>query len=336
MNILIRSFNPNINSKTGVPLPPGQTRGTPEWFAFEVWLESCLQDLGHHSSFQMENPRVVDTIPEAFKKAMDIGENFKRIYVHKCKREVPHGDLFYMQMHMRNLFTIDKNGWGVDHSDYKECPGFPDQVPDEAIEWAQEWSDKLLISGLSKCEQPKETSATPPRFILAPLQTPRDYTIRHHSPITVKYFIESLSAWAEETKNHVAFKLHPFNKHDHDLIEAVEYGCQSRYVHKVEGNIHEIIKRSDGVFVINSGTGFEALIHGKPVASFGACDYNRVTFNADIRRLDEARNFIYSYKPDFQNLGYKFIWWYCHRHAYDLNDPEMQDRLTRYLKGALE
>ena len=326
MNIFIRTFNPFINSKTGIPLKPGQVRGTPEWQQFENILFDCLNHLGHRILVQPESPLEGDSINPDFMPC-------QRIYVHKTKRDIPHGDLFYMQMHLRNLFTIDKSGWGVDHSDYPECPGSQDEILDDSIEEIQKLSDKLLASGESKCEQPKETDETPERFILVPIQIPRDYTIHHHSPITVKYFIDSIQAWAVETQNHICFKMHPFNKSDQDLIEAVDYGCQSRYVHKVEGNIHELIKRSAGLFVINSGTGFEAIIHGKPVLTFGACDYNRVSFNADIRRLDEARNFIYSYKQDYQYMGYKFIWWYLHSHGFLVDDPKTKERIETYLKG---
>ena len=173
-------------------------------------------------------------------------------------------------------------------------------------------------------------------FILVPVQIPRDYTIKHHSPITVRYFIDSIQAWAIETQNHVCFKMHPFNKMDSDLQQAVDDAANnSHYVHKVEGNIHELIKRSKGVFVINSGTGFESLIHGKPVCTFGDCDYRSVTFNADIRRLDEARNFIYSYKEEFRDIAYKFVWWYFNCHAYDITKPGTRERLAEYLRGVL-
>jgi hypothetical protein len=100
----------------------------------------------------------------------------------------------------------------------------------------------------------------------------------------------------------------------------------------VEGNIHEIIKRSQGLLVINSGTGFESLIHGKPVCTFGDCDYNRVTFNADIRRLDEARNFIFDYDENKQKIARKFVYWYMHDHAFYLKSDLMEDNLEEFIK----
>ena len=242
-----------------------------------------------------------------------------------------------MQMHMRNLFTIDTQGWGADHSD-NGSPGMLDVLnPGEAIPWVQNLADDLIESGSSKCPQLSGPTLTPEKpFILVPIQIPRDYTIIHHSPITVKYFLDSLENWANTEQVHIGFKLHPYNHCDTDLIHAVNQASLSQYCHKVEGNIHELIKRSKGVFVINSGTGFESLIQGKPVCTFGACDYNKVTFNADIRRIHEARNFIYDYKEEQREMAYKYVYWYIKEHAYQVDDPTTPQRLESYLCSTLQ
>jgi hypothetical protein len=325
MNIFLRTFNNKINSKTGAPLPEGKYRGTPEWMEFQKLLIECLEELGHNTmSFPEQGPYDI-LIPECDRK----------IAVHLSRREHPEYDLFWMQMHMADLFTIDTNGWGFDHSGLKDCTSYLEDKED-STRFCQDLSDKLHASGSSKCEQPTVTDPTPEKFILVPVQTPRDYVLTHHSPITVKYFIESIVNWASENQYHVCFKMHPHNKSDHNLLDAVNYGVtNSRYVHKVEGNIHELIKRSVGLFVINSGTGFEALLHGKPVATFGAADYNRVTFNADIRRLDEARNFLFGWTGEQRVIAYQFCYWYYMRHAYCLSLPNTKERLKSYLMEKL-
>lgn len=329
MKIFCRIFNDSINSKTGYVLPPdAPRRGTPEWTIFQKMLLDSLQSLGHDLILQPEHPVIPDGID--YDNSPD-----KKIYVHLTKKEKPNGDLFWMQMHMRELFTVDTNGWGADHSGNKQFnPQEIDQ--DEATKFCEEKSKQLLESKVSKCEQPSITSTTPHSFILVPVQIPRDYTIKNHSPITVRYFIESIQAWAIETETQVCFKMHPHNKVDKDLHEIIEQAqANSQYVRKVEGNIHELIRRSDGVLVINSGTGFESLLHGKPVATIGDCDYNLVTLNADIRRLNEVSYFFSEYKDEYKQLAYKYIWWYWNKHAYDVNSKETPRRLSEYFKGAL-
>ncbi len=334
MNIFMRTFNDGINSKNGMPLPPNAPRrGTPEWLRFQDILIKCLKELGHQVFEQKENL----TIPDDF-RFMDSpecdGRPLKTIYVHKTKREID-GDLYWMQMHARELFTMDTNGWGADNSRNKEFK--PDEIDQQkATKFCELLSEKLLSNGTSKIDQPRKTDETPSSFILVPVQIPRDYTIKYHSPVTVRYFIESVQAWAIETETQVCFKMHPNNAYDQDLHAIVdEAQASSPYVHKVEGNIHELIRRSNGVLVVNSGTGFESLLHGKPVATIGNCDYNLVTLNADIRRLNEVSHFFQGYQEEYRQLVWKYVWWYWNKHAYDVNSPDTPSRLTEYLRRTL-
>src|SRR4051794_13407534 len=97
MNILVRRF---------FPCPPVE-----RWRRFEAVLNECLCALGH-------NVVEVDLDP-SFPPDPDADW---RIYSHKTRREVPWADLFYKEMHMQGLFTIDSEGWGIDHSQSKRPP----------------------------------------------------------------------------------------------------------------------------------------------------------------------------------------------------------------------
>src|SRR5215216_2683674 len=74
-----------------------------QWASFERLLKSALAELGHEVIEQQAHPSVPDDPRNA---------SF-RIYAHKTRRDVP-GDLFYKQMHLPDLFTIDTLGWGAD------------------------------------------------------------------------------------------------------------------------------------------------------------------------------------------------------------------------------
>lgn len=330
MKVRIISFNDSINSKSGAPIPKGKPRrGTLHWAKFESIMISCLEDLGHDVDVVKENPRL---------PVVDDGRF--TIAVHRTKRELPFAKLFYMQMHLSNMFTLDPNGWGADASQ-KPSKEDIELVPDENVDEIKELSDRLHHSGLSKCHQPSnktliwDKGVGPVEFILVPIQTPRDYVLKHHSPITMRYFLDCMESFANQSGTHIAFKLHPFNQSDHDLHAFVSSAVSSRYCHSVQGNIHEVIKRATGVFTINSGVGFEALIHGKPVATFGDCDYRYATYNADVRSTELARNHVYDYTAANCSMAYKFIWWYLNKYAYDVNDININDRLKVYLKGVV-
>lgn len=328
--IFLRSFNDQINSKTGTPLLQGRTRGTPEWKKFENILKKSLHEVGCKVYEQLETPLEKDR--EEWIKIAD-----KKIAVHKCKRDLPDYDLFYMQMHMRNLFTLDFNGWGNDHS--QNLSFNADAIGAVvAQDFCEKLSNKMLTSGMSKCDQAEVLDSNlPEKFILVPLQIPRDYVLQHHSPITVLQFIEAIIAYAAAAKVDVCFKLHPFNKSDHELIKAIDDGLKSSpYIHKAEGNINDLIKKSVGLFVINSGTGFESILHGRPVATFGGCDYKVATFAGDISDLAAAKEFLFNYSEEQKIFAYKFVYWYHTIHSYDVYDESItQKRLTAYLKTFL-
>jgi hypothetical protein len=333
INVFLRSFNPSIVGRTGQPVAPGRERDGYWWEKFEVLLKESLAELGHDVFEQKESPIINDQRE---------GGEFC-IYVHKTKRDLPEGDLFYMQMHLRELFVLDHMGWGADHS---SCIN-PDQLAEVDSSLARQFVEKLrrqlLASGESKHPQVvswwHQFQRVPRRYILAPLQIPRDYVIKHHSPVTVYEYIEQVADWANQERIDVVFKLHPHNKRDRSLKSLVRRKSWfSRYVHCVDGNIQKMISDSSGLVLINSGTGFEALIQGKPVATFGQCDYKVATYSVDKAGLGGLRSYFERY-DDAQKLhGEKLVYAYCHNFGYYLDEKNwvgLKRRVKAYLQSRL-
>ena len=344
MKVFLRTFNPYINSKSGKSLKAGKKRsGTAEWKTFESVLYDVLKEMGCDLVMQFENPMVEDEPEEA---------NY-RIYAHKTKRDIEDGHLFYMQMHMSNLFTVDSLGWGADHSRMQSKPEFENIDEHEAELYCEKLKKQFITTGLSKHAQPGTSRAQqifrrfglllpsryPKDFILVPLQIPRDYVAKYHASITVIDFIHLISTWADNVRQNIVFKLHPYNVNDPDIIDIVKgYSESNNYIHCLEGNIHYLIDKSIGVFTINSGVGFEALIHGKPVVTFGNCDYKWVTYNCDPGFLDKAQDYICAYSSQQKNNAKKFVYHYCSKHAYSINEEHIGEsrlRLKEYLKNII-
>jgi len=335
VKLFFRTFNDHINSKTGVELPAGRTRGTPDWKTFEGLLLTAARELGHEVVTQEEQPLVADEVPD---------NADRRFYVHKCRRDIPSGDYFWMQMHLRELFTLDSEGWGWDHSAFRTrngepppCAAFARLDAAAAREECEILSAQYGSTGVSKHEQPGTTSPTPDRFLLVPLQVPCDYTIQHHSPLSVYDFTKAVLEWSTRTQTHVGIKPHPMNGGDRDLKDLISAAeAESPWVHRLQGNIHELIQRAEGLLVINSGTGFEGLIHGKPVCTFGRCDYGLATFPGQIENLDSALAYICSYGQAQRERGYQFVSWYRNHHAFNVNEPgRTKHRLKTFLERSL-
>lgn len=332
--VFIRSYYPY---PVGENIPPTGIRlngGAGQWAKFEGLLKNSLSELGHEVREQIEHPSIADDLQDAR----------VTIYAHKTRRDVA-GSLFYKQMHLPELFTIDHQGWGADHSKMRQPPDLRGIEAAEAERLVAALRHKFLTTGASKLGQPHRDQSIelPDDYIFVPTQTPRDYVQVHHAPISVLSFVELIAGWANETKQNVVFKLHPglyrTSDGDNEIIETVQrLAATSDYVCYLQANVHDLIVNARGVFAINSGVGFESLIHGKPVVTFGNCDYKWVTFRANRENLNEARDFVARYTGDLQQEAYRFIYYYFFHHAFNIEDEYLAasgQRLTTYLAGQL-
>jgi hypothetical protein len=297
---------------------------------FEGLLMECLADLGCRLVLRSHAPgAVADAIDAELS-----------IHAHATRRDVE-GDLYYKQMHLRNLFTIDTEGWGADHSIMRSGPDFEWVDHDAAAAFCDALSRTFLTTGISKDRQPPlgGGGGLPDDFIFVPTQLRTDYVNIHHSPIAVPDFIRTVAAWGDARRQNLVVKIHPSGRNDQEVIDAVAH-CRREfaYVHFADANVHELITRSAGVITINSGVGFESLIHGRPVATFGDCDYRWVTHNTTEATLDAARDHIYGFSPEQLRRQQRFIHHYCNHHAYSI-EPEAwwgaKARLRGYLEGVM-
>lgn len=305
-----------------------------QWARFECLLKTCLLELGHEVVEQRQHPSTAD----------DLRGASCTIYAHKTRRDLA-GDLFYKQTHLLELFTIDSLGWGADHSRMQQPPDLLNIGQAQAEQFVTSLRLEFLQTGASKMAQPNraESMSFPDDYIFVPIQTPRDYVQLHHAPISVLSFVRLISAWANERKQNVVFKLHPGlfpqSACDNEVIKAVhEYAETSGCVFLRQANVHDLILNAKGVFTINSGVGFESLIHGKPVVTFGGCDYKWVTFRATSDCLNAAREFVFGYTDELRQAAFRFIYYYFFRHAFSIQAEHIADsqrRLTDYLASEL-
>ncbi len=303
------------------PCPPVE-----RWRCFEALMKKCLGELGHEIIEMDVDPRLPPRPAEA---------DF-RIYAHKTRRDVPYGNLFYKEMYMRGLFTVDNQGWGADHSQWRTPPDLSSVSASDAEGFCRSMRADFLNTGRSKHDQPAVRIIPPDLkpYLFAPLQMPGDDVIRNHSPITVIEYISALSQWADLRRRNVVFKLHPGQPAEVEQ-EARKADAASPYVFLLNENVHSLISAAHAIIVINSGVGFESLIHGKPVITLGACDYQWMTFRAKVSDLDAAWDFASTFSVQQQLQGFRFIHYYYHKHAY-LNSEEtrisVKLRLMEYLE----
>jgi len=137
---------------------------------------------------------------------------------------------------------------------------------------ATEFFDRLhgetIGANASKFEQPNTFFSMPKgRFVFMPLQLSYDSVIALSRIDFVTYY-ELVRNWAASRQLNLVVKPHPSaakNPITANVCQATQKVLRDAETHShvyvTSASIHQIIPRSEAVFCINSGVGFEALIH---------------------------------------------------------------------------
>ena len=76
----------------------------------------------------------------------------------------------------------------------------------------------------------------------------------------------------------------------------------SLYVATLTAHIHDFLRNCNEVFLVNSGVGFEAILHRKPIIRFGDAEYNSVS-NSFKDYINNKKQFTENdYKKFFLNF----------------------------------
>lgn len=204
---------------------------------------------------------------------------------------------FYMQTVFPWLFTVDPKGWagGAQYIDTFDSNA---EYSEDAFAEMQ----KYIKSG-SKFQHLQSNTTDwgtidKGYYIIVPLQLPHDETIKYHSDFSVEEFVTRICQWVADNEDapEVVFKGHPVNLKSMEPLKQIIDKFRSdgnqrikdslTYIDK--GNFHELVKESIGMFVLNGGSGQEAMLMQKPVVSFGHCDYAPAVINGDIENVDDA------------------------------------------------
>ena len=231
--------------------------------------------------------------------------------------------LYWMQTPIPHLFTVDPQGWGAG------AGGYPfDHSAGDSSSIAYDELRARLDRNESKFDQPPRRTrealveagiiAAAP-YIFFPCQLPHDETIRFHSDVDEAELIRRLAGWASGARVHLVLKAHPANPASMAGLRAA--AGHSRYVCWLEhhvASIHDLIENAEAVYTINSGAGLEAVLHGKPVVTFGRAEYDGVAIRGDVERVGEEWRAVLAWRSDIWMPEYRrFIDWFVNHHTFD-------------------
>lgn len=145
--------------------------------------------------------------------------------------------------------------------------------------------DRHVKNNFSKYTQAEDVNYQfPEKFVFFPLQTLND-TVMEHSYFKPIELIKKIINILDKSHIPLVIKIHPRCQNVALKKLLLEYERKSK-VFIYSGSIHLAISKATTIYTINSGVGFEALLHLKPVITFGKSDYMHMTKNiADLQKI---------------------------------------------------
>lgn len=188
-------------------------------------------------------------------------------------------------------------------------------------------------SGRSKYAQSAQLEALPSRYVFVPLQLRTDDVARL-AYIDQLRMLDAAVERLEGTGLEVVVKRHPYCKSA--SVDAALAACAEK-VTIARGSVHALIASSEAVLTVNSGTGLEALLHGRPVIATGRSDYGRAARVCEtVAELGVALGELAAGELRAPDPG-RFLDYYFHRYTLDPSDAEaIGARLDEWLDGGGE
>lgn len=311
----------------------------PEWDRPVIWLVSALRSFGWNVAAHPEFKCSID-LPTCH----DITAADLVIYTHSHLGEVRgfNGRQWFLKSTGPSQFhtTLDELGFGPYSSPSYEVPNldeisphdvrayFATKVPEWIRSRTSKWGDGLF----------GEPKLTDQQFPLVLAQSLGDETV------TSMYFgnywssLMGIVAALAKLESKVVVKLHPWTDgHGGFREDGKPHPPISRRISKelkqqlleigpnIEvwygmTSVHAFLERCKYVVTCNSTAGIEALLHKRPVISWGLPEYHCVTY--DLRHLCDMPRAIKLDWFDEERVG-KFVYWYTEQYAaYDLRSME--------------
>ena len=222
--------------------------------------------------------------------------------------------------HIPDTWLIDRSGYSgfssLRHLTRGDISRL-DDAPHERDAFFRALREKYIDANFSMKRQPEAIDAVPDDHVFLATQMPSD-SVQALAWIDQPTLISEAVRWAERTGRVLTIKRHPLCR-DIRVTRLLDRELPTN-VHVVNGPIHDLIKPARAVVVGNSGAGFEALMHGKPVIAVAPSDYQVATRTArTVAALRELLDRVDSL-PDDSDFARAFVHVYLRKLVVDPND----------------
>ena len=188
--------------------------------------------------------------------------------------------------------------------------------------------DEILAKNISKYPQSELRESLPKGFVFFPLQVQND-TVLRLSKFDYLSVVERVAQIATEKRELLVIKRHPLC--ESEAVEKLLNRLKSEWVVVTSASVHECITHAKAVLCCNSGVGFEALLHDKPVFIFGESEYNAAAEKIDT--LHELEK-IFNVETSITNIDrWNFVHYFLSYCCFDARDPgDIREKVERAIK----
>lgn len=229
-----------------------------------------------------------------------------------------HGTLpnrwFIKSSYIPDYLYFDKRGYGPWSEIVDECNY---SIPVELVRKdVEKFCEEYIAKNKSRMKQPESAYGIPDEpYVLVLGQRPSD-AVSKFAHIDTMNLLHKVSDLYKGSKYKVCTRGHP-------LESGVAYGTAADF--QCTGNLHTAIANASAVYTVNSGSGFEALLHGKRVFTTGKCDYHWAT--TELRTEEDLRNSVdLVEEPIDEDNRIQFLHYMLNYHLININDSDSIER----------
>lgn len=259
-----------------------------------------------------------------------IGRNGKQILRDKdtlCLAWHLHGnlpDIWHLKTaYLPDYFYFDKHGYSG-WSDLAKEYNYDIDIEDIRDE-IQEFCNKYIASNRTRALQPESAYIPEEPYVLVLTQRPGDSVIKEFAYMDSQKLLDEVTELYKDTDYTVCVKTHPFS--DPENFYSDEYVRMSPDVFHATGSMHKIIAGATAVYTVNSGSGFEALMHSKRVFTSGKSDYHWVATTVKNKQdLQDTMHLIE--EPVNKDEILKFLHYVLNEYFVNIHDKQtIKDRI---------
>lgn len=190
------------------------------------------------------------------------------------------------------------------------------QDPAVAATYVRQLAERLRRENCSKYSQPPFGENTLQGYVFVPLQVQSD-PVSQKVPLQISRALEAIVSAASARGLRTIIKRHPRCK-SATMTKLLQQLEKKPDVDISTASVHALMANAECVVGANSGVLFEALIQGKPVISYGASEFARIT--QAVTSYEDLFDAVSAPQPIDSEHREKFIYWYLEKHCIKAGD----------------